>query len=105
MNGVKGMKKVRINPISDKQKEKNKQWKAITDRKVKDLNNICQWCGRFGWLLDGHHIIKRRYGIDTYENCYICHRLCHGFIEDNNVDVRIYKSKEEYEDYLISLWG
>lgn len=82
-----------LNPVSDRQKLINALWREITDQKAKDLNNICQWChlpGRrdapFNKLI-GHHIIKRRYQLNTYENCFVCHRLCHNFIEINNIDV------------------
>ena len=107
------MNKSRLRPISDKQKEKNKRWKAITDQKARDLNYICQWSGGLGHredpeslsYLDGHHIVPRRYNIHTYDNCYLCLRKYHIFIEDNNIDVAIHKNKKEYEAYLISLWG
>jgi len=83
-----------LNPVSDRQRAINALWKAITDQKAKDLNYTCQWCHLPGRRddpfnpLEGHHIIKRRYNIHTYENCFVCHRLCHNFIEINNIDVR-----------------
>lgn len=98
------MRKSRINPISPKQREKNKHWNGVTDERCRELNYLCQWCGKVGQrtdrergdFLDGHHIAKRRYNIHTKENCYICHRApCHRFIEDNNIDVAICKTEKE----------
>lgn len=80
------MKRSRIKPISDKQREKNAEWRSVTDEKARELDYICQWCGKKGqridpeaWdYLDGHHIIPRRYNIHTKKNCYIVHRVqCH----------------------------
>lgn len=92
-----------LSKISDKQRIINAEWKAITDQKAKDLNNVCQWCGLKGSRndpfnpLDGHHILKRSYNIHTYENCYVCHRVsCHRFIEDNNIDIRECPDKHAY---------
>jgi len=98
------MIKRRIKPISDKQRQKNAHWKQITDEKCAELNYVCQWCGQRGHrleqgfqILDGHHIIKRRYNIHTKENCYICHRApCHREIEDNNIDVNQYPNREAW---------
>ncbi len=93
----------RINLISPKQKEKNKHWKEITARKADDLYGICQWCNQWGSLygdfnpLDGHHTIKRRHNRNEYEDCYLCHRLCHSFIEDKNIDVSVIKTKREWD--------
>ena len=94
----------RLNPISDRQRERNAKWKKITDQKALNLNHICQWCGKLGRRddpfnpLEGHHIIKRSYRIDTWENCYLCHRLCHSFIEDNSIDVREFPNKKAWEN-------
>ncbi len=87
-----------LNKVSTKQKVINELWREITDQKAKDLNYICQWCHLPGRRdddfnpLDGHHTIKRRFGIHTYKDCFICHRLCHNFIEENNIDVSEYPS-------------
>ena len=90
------MKRSRIRAISDKQKEKNRIWNEITNRAAFELNYICQYCGKRGqrtnseaWdYLDGHHIVKRRFNVETKENCFICHRLpCHGEIHDKNIVV------------------
>ena len=98
-------KRTPIKHTSNKQKEKNKHWKEVTNQKASDLHYLCQWCGKLGdmlimdtsFCLDGHHIIKRRYNIHTYKNCYICHRLCHCFIEDHNIDVGVYPNKKAWE--------
>lgn len=86
----------RIKPISDKQKIKNALWNKITNGRCEKLGYICEYCGKRGqrinsealdWL-DGHHIQRRSRGrIDTEENCYICHRVCHSYIEDHNIIV------------------
>jgi len=104
------MRRTRLKPISEKQRAKNAHWKEVTDRKAEDLGYICQWCGLVGsrvldddWAhLDGHHVIKRRYNVNTPENCYVCHRLCHQFIGGENpehtpIDVRVYPSKKAWE--------
>lgn len=91
------MKHTRLNPLSDKQREKNRIWREITLLKWAELGRKCQWCGEYVREPDGHHIIKRRYNIHTKENCYVCHRFCHSFIEDNNIDVGEYLNKEVWE--------
>jgi hypothetical protein len=92
-----------LNPITDKQKKINATWKEITDQKSKDLDYICQWCGLPGKrdagfnCLTGHHILKRRFGVHTYDNDFVCHLLCHSFIEDHSVDVTKIHNSEEYK--------
>lgn len=91
------MRKSGIKPISTKQKEKNAHWKKVTDERVEEGAYICQWCGKRGQrdssmalfsYLDGHHIVRRSRGrIDTKDNCYIVHRICHQYIHDHNIDV------------------
>ena len=95
------MKRSPLRKISKKQAEKNKLWKLITITKAINLGYICQWCGKKGRFdgsmnsLSGHHIIKRSQGrLDTDENCYVCHWLCHQFIDDNSIDVSKYPSEE-----------
>lgn len=75
-----------LRKVSDKQRIKNKLWADITDEKAKELNYICEYCGKKGqrvfsegWdYLDGHHKIKRRFNVHTKENCQIVHRInCH----------------------------
>jgi len=96
-----------LNPKSDKQRAKDKHWNEVTDERCYETGFICLWCGRPGQrndythfdYLDGHHIIKRRFNIHTTENCYPVHRApCHGFIDDNNIDVREYPNKEVWEN-------
>lgn len=98
----------RINPISLKQAAINELWREATDEKAEELDYICQWChepgqrdnpGRIfnpGAYLDGHHIKKRRYADHTKGNCYVCHRLCHYFIETHIIDVKIYPDEEAW---------
>lgn len=100
------MKKSRINPISKKQRIRNKLWAEITDQLCLELKYTCQYCGKLGqrdnlgnlWTyLDGHHIFKRSRGrLDTKENCYPCHRHCHEEIERKNIVVSLgdYKDRE-----------
>lgn len=101
--GKRKVRKTRINPISKKQRDKNKCWTEITNQVCRELGHICQYCGRQGqrtdrdrwdWL-DGHHIIKRRFNIHTKENCYPCHRPCHNKIEYQNLRVLVgdYKTR------------
>jgi len=87
----------RLNPVSPRQAALNEEWREITDSKARELGFICQWCHRPGGYLDGHHIIKRRYNIHTKENCYVCHRLCHSFIEEHNIDVTVYRDEEAWK--------
>ena len=92
------MKKSRINPVSKKQAIKNKLWREITLEKWAELGRKCQWCGSYTIDPDGHHIVRRSKGrVDTKENCYVVHRLCHSFITDNNVPVDIYKNQKDWE--------
>ena len=98
--------KKRINKITLKQKLMNEEWSKNVKQKCKDLNFICQWCGLKGLptsaglsrnCLTGHHIIKRRFGINTYENVYVCHWTCHDFIETHAIKVEVYPNKEAWE--------
>ena len=92
-------------PISPKQKAKNELWNRTTDERAEEEHYRCQWCHKLGnrnpnsfSYLNGHHKIKRRYNIHTKENCYVVHEFkCHGEIEDNNVDVRVYPDREAWE--------
>lgn len=97
--------KKHINKASERQKERNRIWSEVTNQKITDLNFHCEWCGRLGQrtgtenFLSGHHIIKRRFRIDTYENCYISHWItCHSYIENNGIDVRIFPNKLAWEN-------
>ena len=99
------MKRTRLNPVSRKQREKNAEWRRITDEMCRENQYICRWCGykgqrivpdRLDWLT-GHHIVSRaRGGIYTRENCFLVHQSCHQTITDHNIDVRIYHNKEEW---------
>jgi len=96
------MKRTRIKPISDKQKKRKFEWLKVTIKKATDLGFLCQWCGQTGSLnhsfnpLGGHHIIKRRYRIDTYENCFICHwATCHDYLERHPLIKLEYPDKNE----------
>ena len=87
------MKKSRLRPISDKQRERNKDWMVIKSLKLSQ-GKRCQWCGlREGtnelWRFDLHHKDGNRRN-NTYDNAYLCHRVCHSFIHDHNVDVSKY---------------
>ncbi len=91
------MKKTPLRKVSKKQAIKNKIWREITLLKWGKQNHYCSWCGRYVDNPDGHHIIRRSRGrIDTEDNCYIVHRICHDFIGLNNIDVSVYKNKGEW---------
>ena len=95
------LKRTKIKPISDKQREINRLWNKITDEVCEELDYKCQWCGWTGQrfypselsYLDGHHIIKRRFGNHEKSNCFICHRKCHQHIHSKGIDVREYKEE------------
>jgi hypothetical protein len=103
----------RLSPISPKQAAKNKAWKEVTDEKAEELDYICQWCHQPGQrdnpnrifppmaYLTGHHIKKRRYNDHTKENCYVCHWLCHDFIELWNIDVTEYPDEEVWKNRAV----
>jgi hypothetical protein len=106
-NGIKIYKQLTsrkgLNKVSQKQKLINQEWSKITNEKITELGNRCEWCGRLGKrtgtlnFLTGHHKIKRRYNLHTKENCYIVHWFEHQYIEENNINVNIYKNKLEWE--------
>jgi hypothetical protein len=88
--------------MSDKQRERNTEWLRIKFRRCALLAEKhgftpCEYCGAPGTLysgrhedlngFDNHHIDGNRAN-NTAENAYICHRKCHGFITDNNLEVR-----------------
>jgi len=102
------MKQSALNPVSKKQRQKNAEWARITDEKAKELDYICQLCGKKGqrtdpeaWdYLDGHHIIPRRYNIHTKENCYIVHRVfCH-----TEADRNVRSTPEALTEELAKYW-
>lgn len=95
----------RLNPKSDKQREKDAHWNEVTEEKCYETGFVCLWCGQPGqrndntrWdYLDGHHTTKRRFNIHTQEVCYPAHRApCHGEIEDNSIDVNEYPDRENW---------
>ncbi len=88
------MKRSYIKRVSKKQQIKLNKWRAITLERATYLAEkygyaLCEYCGgaEGGHELtsfDGHHIDKNRRN-NTQENCYICHRICHGKITDENL--------------------
>jgi hypothetical protein len=93
-----------INKITQKQRERNKNWSEVTNKRIEQTGSRCEWCGKLGQrngtlnFLSGHHKVKRRFGNDSIENCYVAHMIsCHQFIEDNSVDVSIYKNRLDWE--------
>lgn len=94
----------KIKPITEKQKKINATWKEVTDQRAKDVNFICEWCGKPGKrdagfnCLTGHHILKRRYNDHNYSNCFCCHLLCHQEIENNAIDVRVIHNLHEWQN-------
>ena len=93
------MKRSPINPISDKQKAKNKVWLKVKRERQEYLNekygfDICEYCGKKGgkddpeslYYLDAHHRNNNRRD-NTPDNAYICHRKCHRYITDRNIRV------------------
>jgi 5-methylcytosine-specific restriction endonuclease McrA len=89
----------RIRPISDKQREKNAEWRLAFLQKLGKIIDIygysyCQYCGKKGMLyqgrhedlsgLDGHHIDGNRNN-NTVENCGILHRKCHSLLTDRKI--------------------
>jgi hypothetical protein len=94
----------KINPVTAKQRARNKSWSEVTNKRIEQVENRCEWCGKIGQrtgtlnFLTGHHKLKRRFNDDTIENCYIVHWItCHQFIEHHSVDVNIYHNKTEWE--------
>lgn len=103
------LKKIPLRKVSSKQAVKLRLWKRVTMKRIAEIADefgvpICLWCGTQGYILSdgifglhGHHMDGNREN-NTPENCYPCHNICHLFISDNNVDVRIYpNSKAHFE--------
>ena len=96
-------RKTPLKPISEKGKAKAKVWENIFAIRLGKLYikygwHICEYCGQPGRRnasfnrLDGHHIIHKSLGgKDTPDNCFVCHRLCHDFIQLNHIDVTEFK--------------
>ena len=106
LRGINMLRRKKLNPVSKKQRIRNKKWTIITLQKAMDLHNVCQWCGERGrsvgvelYDLSGHHAIRRtREGSeDTPENCYLCHNRCHTIISHYNIDVNQYPNKLVWE--------
>jgi len=80
-----------------KQLERDAEWFKVKLARAQFLAQkynkpICEYCGRPSWgnelgLLDAHHIDLNRRN-NTEDNCYLCHRVCHGKIHDNNIRVK-----------------
>lgn len=99
----------RLNPLSPKQAALNEEWNRITDEKAKEIGYFCQWCHEPGQrddrlhifppmgYLDGHHTKKPRSSHNEKKYCYVCHRLCHYFIEAHNIDVGEYPDEEAWK--------
>lgn len=73
--------------ISDKRRKQQRIWSGIVAVRAEELDNLCEFCGRYGKLRDaanpliGHHKIRRRGpDEDTLGNCFVCHYLCHQYI-------------------------
>jgi len=98
----------RLNPVSPKQAALNEEWNEITNEKAKELGYLCQWCHKPGQrddkdhifppngYLDGHHTRKPRSSHNEKKYCYVCHRLCHFFIDTHNIDVTVYLDEEAW---------
>ena len=91
------MKNSKIREVSKKQAARQKEWSEVTHQRIQDVDFHCEWCGKFCLNFDGHHKKKRSRGRDdSYDNCFVCDRLCHIFIEDKGIDVRIIQNLKEY---------
>ena len=76
-----------IKQVSNKRRKQQAIWRAIVKVRTAELNNICEFCGRYGELnhpfnpLIGHHKDRRRGPQeDIPGNCFVCHWSCHQFI-------------------------
>ena len=86
-----------LKPKSGKQKIRDKEWsqaKLIRRGEIESRYDyvLCEYCGRPPWenelgILDGHHMDNNRRN-NLPSNCYICHRVCHSKITDNNIKVK-----------------
>lgn len=101
------MKRTPLKRVSKRQQVKLRIWKRVTMERIAQITDefgvpICLWCGGRGDVLGdgifglhGHHADEDREN-NTQENCYPCHNICHLFISDNNVDVRIYPNSKAH---------
>lgn len=82
---------------SPKQAIKDALWRSVTVAKWLQVGCICQWTGKPIDVFVGHHIIKRRFNINTIENCYVCNNWYHiNEIERYNIDVREFPNREAW---------
>lgn len=91
------MKRTPFKKVSKKQALKLAKWQAVKIVRIHYLISkygapVCEYCGenKSGhefWILDGHHIDGNRNNNDP-SNCYVCHRICHSWIEDHNIKVK-----------------
>ncbi|KKN60899.1 hypothetical protein LCGC14_0527700 [marine sediment metagenome] len=85
--------------VSSKQKKKNTLWSKVKRERITYLREKfgylpCEYCKANVTEPDAHHIDgNRNHNIDT--NIYITDRLCHSFIEDNNLKV----TQEDFQGY------
>lgn len=94
------MKRTYLKKTSKKQADKQSLWNEKVEAKILQDGYYCQWCGKDGhrrnkddmFYLGGHHPIKRRFNVE--QEPFICHNICHLFIEDHNIDVIKYPNKE-----------
>jgi len=77
------VKRSRLNPISDKQAQKNKEWHALVAHLVEyRAHGRDELSGRYvgfvgKWGLQGAHIKPRIYNIHTAANCLIADNITH----------------------------
>lgn len=91
------LKRTPLKKRSEKQRQRYIKWAQARYKRCVEIETkygkvICEYCGRPGWgnelgILDGHHMDRNRSN-NTPENCYICHRVCHGKIHDKNIKVK-----------------
>lgn len=98
------MKKSRIKPISDKQRALEAKRARVKAQRIEYLIDkygfaICEYCGQVGIIggdtfqtLDMHEIDGNHQNCDP-DNEYVCHRICHGYIQDHNIQV----SQEDFQ--------
>ena len=97
------MRKTPLKRVSDKQLEKNEQWRRIRLIKIVETHNTCEWCGGKGqnnefYQLDPHHkLSKGRGGKNTLENCALLHRVCHDKVQLLNIDLFEFPNKKTWE--------
>ncbi len=81
--GTKPLKRSRVNPRSEKQKQIDIEWSALVgylaEHRAHGRDELSQrysgFVGEFG--LGGHHIIPRRFNIHNAGNCFILDSTSH----------------------------